>query len=1200
MRLSQEVPTPRWRFWIDRGGTFTDVVARAPDGTLRARKVLTVHPAYGDSAVQGLREVLGLPDGAPIPGAEIDVVRLGTTVATNALLERAIEPVLLVVTLGFGDALRIGHQARPDLFARRIVRPEPLESRVLEVNERVGADGTVVRSLEEMEVRAGLEAARAAGFSACAIAFLHADRWPDHERRVATLARQVGFTQVTTSHEACPLLRFVPRADTAVVDAALTPPLSASLAGLSEDLGGAPLLCLQSNGGLVAAERFAGRNALLSGPAGGAVAVAEVARRAGVMAALGFDMGGTSTDVGHWAGTLERSDEAVVAGRHVRAPTMAVHTVAAGGGSIVRFDGGRLRVGPESAGADPGPAAYGRGGPATVTDAQVVLGHLRPDVFPAVFGPARNEPLDAAAARAQFAALAEALTAATGRPTTAEDVAADAVDVAVATMAAAIRRVSVERGDDIGGHTLVAFGSAAGQHACAIADALGVARILSSPFAGVFSALGMGLARRRVVEARTVEAPLSPEGVARAMSTLDRAEAAARAELSAQDDAAEEVTRELLLRYDGTDTPLAVRAEDADPRGAFEAAHARRFGFVSPGAPIVIESARVEATGRGADVESLRFRLPAVPGCPATARVYRGGAWLEVPVCDRALLTAGRPIVGPALVIDPMGTIVVEAGWVATLDDDGAVALTRTAPPGRTGAEDERADPARVEIFGRLFRGIAERMGLALQQTARSVNIKERLDFSCALFDAAGRLVANAPHIPVHLGSMGDTVDAVRRARAGSSFGPGDSWLHNDPYDGGTHLPDLTVVTPVFDDDGRLLAWVASRGHHADLGGRVPGSMPPDSTTLDEEGVLFSALPIVSAGRFLEAELRARLGAGAWPARNIDQNVADVKAQLAANATGAEALRSLARERGAGVVTAFLGHVQNDAERAVRAALRRLAPRTGSFTVPIDGGGQIAVTVTISEDGNALVDFTGTSPERRDNANAPPAIVRAAVLYVVRTLVNEDVPLNAGCLRPVRLVIPEGSMLAPKPPAAVVAGNVETSQWICDALYGALGLLAASQGTMNNLTFGDARRQYYETICGGTGAGPGFDGCDAIHSHMTNSRLTEVEVLETRFPVRVEEFRVRAGSGGAGRFRGGNGVVRRIVFLESMSCSILSSRRDTEPFGLDGGGPGARGRNAVVRADGRVEELGGRARVAMSPGDAILIETPGGGGYGIA
>ncbi len=1195
----------RWQFWVDRGGTFTDLVARAPDGTLHTRKLLSVHPAYADAAVQGIRELLAVPAGAPFPAEAVEGVRLGTTVATNALLERAGEPVVLVVTRGFGDALWIGHQARPDLFARHVVRPKPLYDAVVEVDERLGADGAVVRALDERGVRRALEAARAKGFDACAIACLHADRHPAHEARVAAIAREVGFAQVTASHEASPLMKLVPRGDTAVVDAYLSPILRTYVAGVVAALGGARLLCMQSNGGLVEAARFAGRDAVLSGPAGGVVAVAEVAAQAGFAAALGFDMGGTSTDVCHWSGSLERRDETEIAGARLRAPMLAVHTVAAGGGSIVRFDGGRLRVGPASAGADPGPACYRRGGPATVTDANVVLGRLRADAFPAVFGPGRDQPIDEAAAQAGFAELAAAIGQATGVAPSAEQVARDALDVAIATMATATRRVSIEEGHDVAGHVLVSFGAAGGQHACAIAEALGVRRVLVHPYASVLSAYGMGLARRRALRARTVEVTLAAEGWGAIEGALDAVAAEAAGELAAQGDQAVAVVRRLRLRYAGTDTPLTVDAQHPSaPLGAvkadFEAQHQRRFGFADPTRPVIAEAAEAEALGAAADHADIVAAVPPAHALPAHARLYLAGAWHEVPVHDRAALRPGAGLAGPALVVDAQGTVVVEPGWEAAVSDRLDLLLTHTGKPAREKLALDRPEPARLEIFGRLFRAAAERMGLALQQTAHSVNIKERLDFSCAIFDAAGGLVANAPHIPVHLGSMGETVQALMRALAGAPIQLGDAWMHNDPFDGGTHLPDVTVVTPVFGEAGAIRYWVASRGHHADLGGISPGSMPPDSTTIDEEGVRIRAFKLVADGRFLEDDVRALLAAGPWPARNPAQNVADLKAQVAANATGAAALAELAGRYGHDAVSAYMGWVQDDAERAVRAAIARLAPRTGTFDMPVDGGGAVRVAVTLDPAGGATVDFTGTTAQRTDNANAPSAIVRAAVMYVFRTLADEDVALNAGCLRPIRLTIPEGSMLAPRPPAAVVAGNVETSQWICDALFGALGVLAASQGTMNNLTFGDGERQYYETIAGGTGAGPGFDGCAAIQSHMTNSHLTDPEVLEWRYPVRVEAFRIRPGSGGAGRWHGGDGAVRAIRFLAPMTCAILSSRRETVPFGLAGGGPAQPGRNRVVRADGREEALGARARVEMAPGDMIVIETPGGGGYGEA
>ncbi|MDB5100040.1 MAG: 5-oxoprolinase [Cyanobacteria bacterium RYN_339] len=1167
-----------WQFWIDRGGTFTDIVARRPDGTLVARKLLSVNPErYADAAVEGVRELAG--------GAIVDAVKMGTTVATNALLERRGEPTLYVTTRGFADALRIGYQARRELFGLRQPEPALLYARVLEVDERVGADGAVVQALAIASVRPGLEAAYHAGLRSCAIAFMHADRFPAHEAAVAELARQVGFTQVSPSHAVSPLIKLVGRGDTAVADAYLSPVLKRYIAGL--DFGGARLSFMQSHGGLVDAARFAGKDAVLSGPAGGLVGAARVAERAGRSRAITFDMGGTSTDVAHYAGVLEREFETEVAGVRLRVPMLAIHTVAAGGGSVLAVVDGRLRVGPVSAGADPGPRCYRRGGPLTVTDANVMVGKLQPRFFPAVFGPVGDQPLDAEAVAEGFAALGLQL----GLPPA--ELAAGFLDVAVEAMAGAIRKVSLERGHDVAGYPLVSFGAAGGQHACLIAERLGMQEVLIHPFAGVLSAYGMGLASWRALKEGSLEVGLDASGAIDLR--LAELEAAARQELAAQgfDGERVQVARRLLVRYAGTDTPLAVEAA-GDVQAAFEAAHRQRFGFTMPEAALVVEAAVVEAEGRDPSPEG-RFELPASPGSPeASVGLYTAGNWHDAPVYRREALAAGQAVAGPALILEATGTTVVEPRWTATMAADGLLVLAHGG-----GARRATVQAARLELFNHLFRAIAEQMGVTLQQCSQSVNIKERLDFSCAVFDADGELVANAPHIPVHLGSMDASVQALM-ANPAVRWTPGCAWLVNSPYKGGTHLPDLTLVSPVFDEAGELRFFVAARGHHADLGGLTPGSMPPDSTNIAQEGILFEAFPLVAAERFDEAGLRAALAAGPYPARNPDQNVADLRAQVAANARGAGELRAAIAEHGADTLARAMADLQAVSEAAVRRAIKALLePARGAFTVPFDDGRQIRVAVTIDPiTGTADLDFTGTSDQHPGNFNAPRAIVRAAAMYVFRTLVAEDVPLNAGCLRPLALRIPPCSMLDPQPPAAVVAGNVEVSQAICDALYGALGVLAASQGTMNNLTFGDAKQQYYETICGGMGAGNGFDGASALQTHMTNSRLTDPEVLELRYPVRVEEFRVRTDSGGAGRWRGGDGVVRRLRFLAPMTVSILSGRREVRPFGLDGGSAGQCGRNFVVRSDGTRKALPGKARVEMAVGDAFEVETPGGGGFG--
>ncbi len=1196
----------KWQFWIDRGGTFTDVVARRPDGTLVSHKLLSENPErYADAATQGIRDVLGLPPGAPIPSELVAEVRMGTTVGTNALLERKGEPTVFAVTEGFADLLSIGYQNRPHLFALRIVKPRPLYDRVIEVPERIGARGEVVRPLDEEAVRRRLAEAHARGFRSLAVCLLHAYRYPDHERRVAEIAREVGFTQVSASHRVIPVMRAVGRGDTTVVDAYLSPVLGRYIQRVRSEIPRAVRLSfMQSSGGLADAGRFHGKDSILSGPAGGIVGAVAVCRAAGFDRVITFDMGGTSTDVAHFAGEYERAFETEVAGVRIRAPMMRIHTVAAGGGSVLRFDGARYRVGPESAGADPGPVAYRRGGPLTVTDANVMLGRIRPEHFPRVFGPRGDQPLDADAVRRAFAELTERIRRETGDRRSPEEVAEGFLQVAVENMAAAIKRISVERGYDVTKYTLCSFGGAGGQHACRVADALGMSRVFLHPLAGVLSAYGMGLADHRVLRQRAVEAVLRDALVPELEAVLSDLERDARSELEAQGVAPEDVRvlRRVHVRYQGTDTALEVEA--GSPRQIaerFARLHRRRFGFVFDGRPLVVEAAVVEAVGGGQAVSEPEIPAPTAAPPPQpleVAPVYFGG-WRDTPIYRREDLSPGMRFPGPAVVIEPGSTVVVEPGWQAEVTPRNHLVLRRAAPRPRRRAVGTDADPVMLEIFNKRFMSVAEQMGETLRNTAQSVNIKERLDFSCAVFDARGRLVANAPHIPVHLGSMMECVRALLE-KTGGRFRPGDVYLHNSPYHGGTHLPDITVVTPVFQAGSeRLLFFVASRGHHADVGGITPGSMPPWSRTIDEEGVWTDGLKIVDQGRFLEQALRAWLGGGPHPARNPDQNVADVKAQIAANERGARELARMVEEFGLDTVHAYMEHVRRNAAETVRRVLGRL--RDGAFTVLLDDDSRIQVAVRIDRAANRVtIDFTGTSPQQPTNFNAPAAVVKAAVLYVFRTLVDDDIPLNSGCLESVDLVIPEGSLLNPRPPAAVVAGNVETSQAIADCLFGALGVLAGSQGTMNNFTFGDGQHQYYETICGGAGAGPGFDGADAVHTHMTNTRITDPEVLEWRHPVRLEAFRIRRGSGGRGRHRGGDGVVRRVRFLAPMTAAILSNRRKHPPFGLEGGAPGACGRNTVERADGRVEHLAGRAQVSVEPGDVFVIETPGGGGWGRA
>lgn len=1185
-----------WQFWIDRGGTFTDIVARRPDGGLATAKLLSENPEqYQDAALAGIRRFLGVAEGDPIPPEKVAAVKMGTTVATNALLERKGERTLLAVTKGFADLLAIGTQNRPDLFARAIRLPDMLYERVAEVAERTGPRGEVLCALDLAQTAADLIEAYEAGIRSVAVVLLHGYRYPEHERAVGRLAREIGYTQVSLSHEASPLMKAVGRGDTTVVDAYLSPILRRYVDRVAGQLGGTRLMFMQSSGGLTDARRFQGKDAILSGPAGGVVGAVKTAAMAGFDHLIGFDMGGTSTDVCHYDGEYERSFDTVVAGVRLRAPMMRIHTVAAGGGSILHYDGARFRVGPDSAGANPGPACYRRGGPLTVTDCNVMVGKLRPDFFPALFGPDANQPLDKVAVREGFAALAAEI----GDGRTPEQVAEGFLSIAVLGMANAIKQVSVARGYDVTRYTLACFGGAGGQHACLVADALGMDTVFLHPLAGVLSAYGMGLADLRVLRERAIEAVLDDDAhkaMCRAFADL---EAEARCELERQGVERADMTgtRTVFLKYQGSDTALPVDAADLDHLAqAFAAAHHARFGFVMDGRPLVVEAVGIEMAGGGEDLAEAE--LPSVttqPDAMAQERFFSGGQWHDALVFDRERLCPGQSVDGPAIITEATATTVVEPGWRAAMNARRHLVLTRVVARPQRFAAGTRVDPVLLEVFNNLFMSVAEQMGAVLANTAHSVNIKERLDFSCAVFDAEGGLVANAPHIPVHLGSMGESVRAILRSRAGS-LRPGDSFALNSPYAGGTHLPDITVVTPVF-HQGAVRFFVASRGHHADIGGVTPGSMPPDSTTIDQEGVLIDDFQLVKDGRFREAELRELLAGGPYPARNPRQNVADLQAQLAANEKGAAELLRMVDLFGSETVAAYMNHVQDNAEESVRRVLARL--EDGAFAVEMDDGAVIKVQVRVDRAARrATIDFTGTSAQRPGNSNAPTAITRAAVLYVFRCIVDDAIPLNEGCLKPLEIIVPPGCMLAPQPPAAVVAGNVETSQALVDCLMGALGVMAASQGTMNNLTFGDDRYQYYETICGGAGAGADFDGASAVQTHMTNSRLTDPEVLEWRFPVLVDGFSIRRGSGGEGAHRGGDGVVRRLRFLEPMTAGILSNRRRVAPFGLAGGGNGLPGRNSVERADGTVEVLGGTALVEMAPGDVFVIETPGGGGHG--
>jgi 5-oxoprolinase (ATP-hydrolysing) len=1171
-----------WTFAIDRGGTFTDVVARAYDGRVRIEKLLSENPGqYDDAALEAIRRVLA------DEGGEVAEVRMGTTVATNALLERKGERVTLAITRGFGDALRIGYQARPDIFARHIVLPSMLYERVVEIDERVGVEGELLVGLDEVQARAALASIRAAGIDALAIVLMHGWRYPAHEARLAEIARELGFTQVSVSHEVAPLIKLVGRGDTTVVDAYLSPVLRRYVDRVAAGLPDATdLHFMQSNGGLAEATAFRGKDAILSGPAGGVVGMVAANVPHGNERLIGFDMGGTSTDVSHYAGQFELADESVVAGVRIRAPMMQIHTVAAGGGSICRFDGMRFRVGPESAGANPGPACYRNGGPLTVTDCNLFLGRIDPAQFPAVFGPGGNEPLDRAASEARLQEVADQLGGAKGL----HEIARGFLDIAVDNMAAAIRKISIARGHDVTRYTLACFGGAGGQHACAVADALGMERILIHPLAGVLSAYGIGIADVKAIRDVSVLRPLG-EDLSEALADL---EARARNALVEQGIRSEriELHRRARLRTAGSDTTLEVGISSPQQMLAeFAALHRNRFGYWEEDAEVVVDALVVEAVGRSS---------PTGGGGPRS-----GGGGPDPPPSGPAELPPppqGEELIGPALIFESTSTIVVEPGWRAERAGDGTLVLTRAFPLDRAKAIGTDVDPVRLEIFNNLFMAIAEEMGVALQSTATSVNIKERLDFSCAIFDAGGALIANAPHIPVHLGSMGESIrriiDTRGEGRDGRGIRRGDAYVLNDPYRGGTHLPDITVIVPVFyGEEGGPSAFVAARGHHADIGGIAPGSMPPDSRSIDQEGVLIDNVLLVDEGHFREAEMRELLASGEWPARNPDRNISDLKAQLAACVRGAEVLTQTAHDYGADVVGAYMRHVLANAEESVRRLLDRL--EDGEFDYEMDNKAHVRVRITVDKQSrSAKFDFTGTSGQLSDNFNAPFSIARAASLYVVRTLIDDPIPMNDGCLRPIRLVVPEGCMLNPKYPAAVVAGNVETSQVVTDALFAATGRLAPSQGTMNNFTFGNEQYQYYETIAGGSGAGPDHDGTSAVQTHMTNSRLTDPEILETRLPVRLDQFAIRRGSGGQGEHHGGDGVVRAITFLEPMRANILANRRRVPPKGIKGGADGAPGRNWVERKDGTVEMLSATAYAEVRPGDRFIIETPGGGGFG--
>ena len=1211
----------RWQFWIDRGGTFTDIVARCPEGQLRVHKLLSENPGrYADAPIQGIRDLLGLGDDQPIPADRIEVVKMGTTVATNALLERKGDPTVLLITKGFKDALRIGYQNRPDIFARHIQLPEMLYEQVIEVPERYSAQGEELMALENTGAWVDeLERVFDRGVRGVAIALLHAYRYPDHERQVAAISERIGFTQVSVSHRVSPLMKLISRGDTTVVDAYLSPILRRYVEQVKLALTASEtpprLMFMQSNGGLTDAHRFQGKDSILSGPAGGIVGAVKTCARAGFNKIIGFDMGGTSTDVSHYNGEdsngdYERTFETEVAGVRLRAPMMAIHTVAAGGGSVLQFDGARYRVGPESAGAAPGPTCYRRGGPLTVTDCNVMVGKLQPQFFPNVFGPAGDLPLDSAAVTNRFQRLSQQIEQQTGNFQSPEEIAAGYLTIAIEKMASAIKKISIQRGYDVSEYTLCSFGGAGGQHACLIAETLGMRQIFLHPFAGVLSAYGIGLADLRILKEKAIEATLSEKILPLLTDTLSSLASEGLQEMTDQGVAPNNIStlRNVHLRYSGTDSALIVSFSSlVEMTQQFERAYQQRYGFTMPDKALMVEAVSVETIGQTTSINEppmTQQRMTPLTAI-ATVPIYAKGAWHDSPVYHRDSLLPNDIIQGPALIIETTGTNIIEPHWSARLTDDNNLVLNYQTPSKiepQQRPSSAKPDPVTLEIFNNLFRSVAEEMGITLQNTSYSVNIKERLDFSCALFDQQGQLVANAPHIPVHLGSMGESVLSLIQAKA-NTLCPGDVYVSNNPYNGGTHLPDITVITPVFigpeltDNTHRPMFYVASRGHHADIGGITPGSMPPYSKTIDQEGILIDNVKLIEQGQFCEAAITELLQSGPYPVRNLAQNLADLRAQVAANKRGVQELHRMVDHYGENQVQAYMQHVQDNAAEAVRRVIDVLSD--GEFTYTTDEGTQIHLTIAINHSKkSARIDFTGTSSQQDNNVNAPLAVCKAAVLYVFRTLVDDDIPLNAGCLKPLEIIVPEGCLLNPRYPAAVVAGNVETSQAITNALYGALGTMAASQGTMNNFTFGNDKYQYYETICGGSGAGPDFAGTDAVQTHMTNSRLTDPEVLEWRFPVLVDDFSIRPNSGGDGKYPGGNGVIRRIRFREAMTAAIISGHRQVHPFGLQGGQPGQLGKNRVERGNKQVEIIDSNAQLHVEPDDSFIIETPGGGGFG--
>ena len=1193
-----------WQFWIDRGGTFTDIVARKPDGTILVDKLLSENfSMYKDAAIAGIKRILNLKNEDKIPTDQIASVKMGTTVATNALLERKGDRTLLLITKGFGDLLRIGYQNRPLLFDLNIQLPELLYDRVVEVSERLDAEGEIIKSLNENEVRTALKKAKIDGINSVAIAFMHSYINPNHENIIAEIAHEEKFDQISVSHKVSPLIKLIGRGDTTVVDAYLSPILRRYVNQVSEELEknkSTKLMFMQSNGGLTDANLFQGKDALLSGPAGGVVSMVQTGKQAGYNKLIGFDMGGTSTDVCHFAGEYERSFETELAGVRIRAPMMQINTVAAGGGSILSFRDGRFQVGPESAGAIPGPASYGKDGPLTVTDCNVLLGKLHPEHFPNVFGKTGDKPLNVEIVRKKFLVLSKEISIQTKKPEMDIIFMAEGfLKIAVENMANAIKKISIQRGYDVTNYTMNCFGGAGGQHACHVADSLGISKVLIHPYAGVLSAYGMGLAEIRSIREGHLEQNI--EEIESAKVLINKLSLKANEDLKKQgiEKSSIKLVKRAFLHYQGSHQNLEINFDTIDKmRESFEQEHKKRFGFFVDGRTIFVEMITVEAIGKTSEINKLsNISSQSKVAVPiAHKMMYVDKVVNSVPIYQRSDLKIEQQIIGPAIISEATGTNVIERGWLGSLDKYYNLILSRSEEKKLEKGLGTSVDVVMLEVFNNLFMNIAEQMGATLANTAYSVNIKERLDFSCALFDNSGALVANAPHVPVHLGSMSEAIRTVIKLNKNDIF-PGDVFVLNAPFNGGTHLPDVTVITPVFDKDGKQITFfVASRGHHADIGGKTPGSGPPDSKHIDEEGVLIDNFKMFDKGVFRESEIRKILSSGRYPCRNIEHNMADLAAQVAANNTGIVEINAMIEQFGIETVHSYMNHVQDNAEECIRNAIVNL--KEGKYEYELDNGEYIRVRITIDKiKREATIDFSGTAPKNPFNYNAPMAVCHAVILYVFRTLVGNNIPLNEGCFKPLNIIIPNNSMINAKYPSAVIAGNTEVSQLTCNALFGALGVIAGSQATMNNFIWGNDKIQNYETICGGTGAGPNFHGTSAVQTHMTNTRSTDPEILEARFPVRLEEYSIRKNSGGKGMFNGGDGVTRKLRFLEPMTVTTLCSHRKVQPFGLNGGEPGQCGKEWLEKEDCKID-LKGNDSCEVSVNDLFVMQTPGGGGYG--